>query len=93
MKKPKPASTASVRGEAPSGFAGGGGRREPPVIDAEAFMKFFEETTGAKFVDVESSKPALEVLAKKKSEQKSDYDLWLEQQDEDTKRAHKMEEL
>lgn len=24
---------------------------QKPIIDAEAFMKFFEETTGAKFVD------------------------------------------
>lgn len=63
---------------------------QKPIIDAEAFMKFFEETTGAKFVDVETGKPALEVLANRKSEKKPDYDLWLEHQDEDTKRAHKM---
>jgi len=25
---------------------------QKPIIDAEAFMKFLEETTGAKFVDV-----------------------------------------
>jgi hypothetical protein len=66
---------------------------QKPIIDAEAFMKFFEETTDAKFVDVETGKPALEVLANKKSEKKSDYDLWLEQQDEDIKQAHKMGEL
>lgn len=60
------------------------------IIDAESFMKFFEETTGAKFVDVGTGKPALEVLAKKRSEKMSDYDLWLEQQDEDTKHAHKI---
>ncbi|GEM_PF-1834920 len=64
-----------------------------PIIDTEALMKFFEENAGAKFVDVETGKPVLEVLAKKKSEKKSDYDLWLEQQDEDTKRVHKMGEL
>lgn len=29
---------------------------QKPIIDAEAFMKFFEETTGAKFVDVEIGK-------------------------------------
>ena len=63
---------------------------QKPIIDAEAFMKFFEETTGAKFVDVETGKPALEVVARNKSEKKADYDLWLEQQDEDTKHAHKM---
>ena len=63
------------------------------IIDAEAFMRFFEETTDVKFVDFETGKPALEVLAMKKSEKKSDYDLWLEQQDEDTKLAHKMGEI
>jgi hypothetical protein len=66
---------------------------QKPIIDAEAFMRFFEVTTGAKFVDVETGKPALEVFAMNKSEKKSDYDLWLEQQDEDTKQAHKMGEL
>jgi hypothetical protein len=66
---------------------------QKPIIDAEAFMKFFEETTGAKFVDVETGKPALDVLARNKSEKMSDYDLWLEQQDEDTKRANEMGEL
>jgi hypothetical protein len=66
---------------------------QQPIIDAESLMKFFEETTGAKFVDIETGKPALDVLARKKSEKKSDYDLWLEQQDKDTKRAHKMGEL
>jgi hypothetical protein len=63
------------------------------IIDAEALMRFFEETTDVRFVDAETGKPALEVLAMKKSEKKSDYDLWLEQQDEDTKLAHKMGEI
>ena len=30
---------------------------QKPIIDAEVFMKFFEETTGAKFVDVEIGQP------------------------------------
>ena len=47
-------------------------------INAENFMRFFEETTGVKFVDVDTGKSALDVLAEKKSEKKSDYDLWLE---------------
>lgn len=64
-----------------------------PIIDAEAFIKFFEETTGAKFVDVETSQPALDILAKQKGEKKSDYDLWLEKQDEETKKVHKMGEF
>ena len=59
-------------------------------INAENFMRFFEETAGVKFVDVDTGKSALDVLAEKKSEKKSDYDLWLEQQDESTKRAHEM---
>ena len=56
-------------------------------------MRFFEETTGVKFVDVDTGESALDVLVEKKSEKKSDYDLWLEQQDESTKRAHEMGEF
>ena len=66
---------------------------QKPIIDAEAFMKFFEETTGAKFVDAETGQPAIDILTKQKSEKKSDYDLWLEKQDEETKKAHKMGEF
>ena len=62
-------------------------------INAENFMKFFEETTGVKFVNAGTGKSALDVLAEKKSGKKSDYDLWLEQQNESTKRAHEMGEL
>ena len=28
---------------------------QKPIIEAEAFMKFFEETAGAKFVDISSA--------------------------------------
>lgn len=66
---------------------------QKPIIDAETFMKFFEETTGAKFVDAKTSQPVLDILAKQKDEKKSDYDLWLEKQDEETKKAHKMGEF
>lgn len=38
--------------------------KQKPIIDAEAFMKLFEETTGAKFVDVK-------VLEKKSKNKKS----------------------
>lgn len=62
-------------------------------INAENFMEFFEKTTGVTFIDVETGKSALEILAKQKSEKKSDYDIWLEQQDEETQRAHKMAEF
>ena len=59
-------------------------------INAENFMRFFEETTGVKFVDVDTGKSVLDVLAEKKSEKKSDYDLWLEEQSDDVKQEHKM---
>ena len=64
-----------------------------PIINAESFMRFFEETTGAKFVDAETGHPALDILAKQKSEKKSDYDRWLEEQDEETKALHKTGEI
>ena len=56
-------------------------------------MKFFEETTGAKFVDVETGQPARHFFAKQSGEKKSDYYLWLEKQDEETKEAHKIGEF
>jgi hypothetical protein len=66
---------------------------QKPIIDAEAFIKFFEETSDAKFVDAETGQPAIDILAKQNSGKKSDYDLWLEKQDEETKKAHKMGEF
>jgi len=62
-------------------------------INAENFMKFFEETAGIKFVDAETGQPALDFLTKQKSEEKSDYDLWLEKQDEETKEKLKTGEI
>ena len=62
-------------------------------INADNFMRFFEETIGVKFVDVDTGKSAIDVLAEKKSKKKSDYDLWLEKQDEETKEVHKMGEF
>lgn len=57
-------------------------------------LEFFEQTVGVRFVDIETKRPALEVIAEKeKVEQKSDYDLWLEQQDEEIQAEHRMAEL
>ncbi|MFH1541132.1 MAG: hypothetical protein ABID79_04690 [Elusimicrobiota bacterium] len=50
-----------------------------PIIDAEAFMKFFEETTGAKFVDVETSRPALDIIAKQTGKKVISRDNFLNQ--------------
>jgi len=43
-----------------------------------------------RFIDVDTRKPALEVIAKNKSGEVSAYDQWLEQQDEDVKLEQKM---
>ncbi len=61
------------------------------AIRPEDFMRFFEKTTGTRFVDVRTGRPALEVLQEEK--QKSDYDRWLEEQDEATQRQYKMGEF
>lgn len=61
------------------------------AIRPEDFMRFFEKTTGALFVDVRTGRPALEVLQEEK--QKSAYDRWLEEQDEATQRQYKMGEF
>ena len=61
------------------------------IITPEAFMRFFEETTGARFVDTRTGRPALEIL--QEQNQKSDYDRWLEAQDAATQREHKPGEL
>jgi hypothetical protein len=61
------------------------------AITPEEFMRFFEKTTGARFVDTRTGRPALEVLQEEK--QKSDYDRWLEAQDEATQREHNMGEF
>lgn len=63
-------------------------------ITPEAFMKFFEENMGVKFVDMDTGKSALEVIAQKKEEsEKSDYDVWLEQQDESVRLEHQTGEF
>lgn len=63
-------------------------------MDAESVLKFFESNCGVKFIDVNTKKPVLEIIAKNKTkERKSDYDIWLEQQDEATQAAQKMGEI
>lgn len=63
-------------------------------INAENFMKFFEDTAGVRFIDVETGKSALETISENKAkEKKSDYDLWLEEQDDDVKREQSMGSL
>ena len=61
------------------------------VIRPEDFMRFFEKITGVRFVDTRTGRPVLEVLQEEK--EKTDYDRWLETQDEATQRAYKMGEF
>ncbi|PIQ73051.1 hypothetical protein COV58_04600 [Candidatus Roizmanbacteria bacterium CG11_big_fil_rev_8_21_14_0_20_36_8] len=62
-------------------------------MNVENVLKFFENNYGAKFIDINTKKPVLEIIAKNKTEEKSEFDLWLEQQDEETQSAHKMGEI
>lgn len=64
---------------------------EKEIISPEDFIKFFEKTAGVRFVDAQTGKPVLETIAANKNkEEKSDYDTWLEQQDEGVRSEHKM---
>lgn len=65
------------------------------AIRPEDFLRFFE-ANGIRFTDAVTGKPALEVLREKShntAAKKSDFDLWLEEQGEDTKLGLKMGEL
>lgn len=60
-------------------------------ISVEAFLKFFEDTAGVHFIDASTGKSVRETIAENKvKEKKSDYDLWLEQQDEYEKSEQEM---
>ena len=63
------------------------------AINPKDFIEFFEKTTGKKFVDINTGALVLELLAENKSSGASDYDRWLEQQDEEVKAEHRMGEL
>ena len=61
------------------------------LFKPEDVLEFFEKSSGVKFIDHDTGKPVLETIAeKKKEEEKSDYDLWLEQQDESVQQEHEM---
>ncbi len=58
-------------------------------------LRFFEELTGNQFIDSATQRPVLDMIQETKSTapRKSAYELWLEEQDEETKLAHRMEAL
>ncbi|MDF1496899.1 MAG: hypothetical protein P1P90_02465 [Patescibacteria group bacterium] len=66
-------------------------KNEKPPISAEDLIKFFEGAYNVRFMDEATGKPALETIsANKAKNEKSDYDLWLEEQSDDVKREHDM---
>ncbi len=62
-------------------------------IDIESMLKFFEDNNAVRFIDAKTKKPVLEIISQNKNEESSDFDLWLEKQDEKTQLAHKMSEI
>lgn len=65
-------------------------KNENPPINTEDLIKFFESSYGVQFVDAATGEPALKIISANNAKaEKSDYDLWLEQQSDDIKQEHK----
>jgi hypothetical protein len=65
------------------------------AIRPEDFLRFFE-ANGIRFIDAVTGKPALDVLREQncsKPAKKSDFDLWLEEQDQAPKLEQKTGEF
>lgn len=58
------------------------------AIRPQDLLRYFEKANGVCFMDMRTGRPSLEVLQEEK--EKSDYDRWLEAQDEATQGEHKM---
>ena len=66
-------------------------KKEKPPISAEDLLNFFEKIANVQFVDADTGNLALETITTNKAKkEKSDYDLWLEEQSDDVKQEHKM---
>lgn len=66
------------------------------IIQPKDFLRFFEQTYDIQFMDTRTGKPALVVLqgeSDHKLAKQSDFDLWLAEQDEETKLELQMGEL
>ncbi len=62
-------------------------------FSVEKTVKFLEELAGVQFIDAETKRPVLELareVARETQTRKSDYELWLEQQDETVRLEHEM---
>jgi len=63
-------------------------------MDLENVLIFFEDNYGIKFIDIKTKKPVLEIITRSKvNEERSDFDLWLDQQDKETQLIYKMSEI
>lgn len=62
-------------------------------IKPEALIRFLGETQGVCFIDAKTGKPISELLGESRQfrpASRSDFELWLESQDEATKLDHQM---
>lgn len=65
-------------------------------LTPENVLMFFEEQTGVRFIDAKTQQPVMDMIrasASKELPKKSDYELWLEEQDASVKAELKMGEL
>ncbi|MGO8670811.1 MAG: hypothetical protein ACLQVD_05535 [Capsulimonadaceae bacterium] len=70
-----------------------GGIKGEKGITVEAFIRYFEETAGIQFIDFATGMPVMELVRKQPHKlpvKKSDYELWLEQQEVAVRLEHKM---
>jgi len=66
-------------------------RRGHTMIDAKSLMEFFEKEFSVQFIDMETNKRALDIIAEKEKKNvpysdpayNSDYDIFLESEDDE----------
>lgn len=60
-------------------------------FSVEKTVTFFEELAGVQFIDAQTQRPVLELAREAATKtKKSDYERWLEQQDESVRMEHQM---
>ncbi len=62
-------------------------------INVESVLKFFEKNNNFRFIDSKTKKSVLAMIVQNKNNEKTDFDLWLENQDKETQLAYKMGEI
>lgn len=57
----------------------------------EKTVRFLEELSGMRFIDADTQRPVLELVREREMRsKKSDYESWLDEQDESTQLEHRM---